>query len=165
MSSSDDRRPLLRGAGEEIHGCLKRLLSLPSPCSSDTSQTFGANAAGLLLEMTRLLVLGALGPAISVTAAGTTEARPKPRKRLSTLLHVVVFWWQLAAFMRLKLRQPGAPRLFEVPGGQLGAWALAAVKAPVLVLLLVAACANWPMVLGAVAVNFVLILWARSIST
>ncbi|CAE7242347.1 unnamed protein product, partial [Symbiodinium microadriaticum] len=47
MHVCDDNHVLLRRQTvEEIHGCLKRLLALPSPSSSDASQTFGANDCG-----------------------------------------------------------------------------------------------------------------------
>ncbi|OLP93721.1 putative polyamine transporter [Symbiodinium microadriaticum] len=75
----------------------------------------------------------------------------------------VVAWLEVlkGCYWCVSLRQPDAERRFQVPGGRAGAWVLAAVKVPVLVLLLVAACGNWPMVLGAAAVNVVLVLWAR----
>ena len=49
---------------------------------------------------------------------------------------MVVYCWQLAAFMRLKLYHPQLERLYVVPGGLPGAWLLCSLKAPVLLLLL-----------------------------
>lgn len=74
---------------------------------------------------------------------------------MSTLLHVVVYWWQLAAFMRLKLYHPQLERLYVVPGGLPGAWLLCCLKAPVLLLLL-ATCSDWQMLLGAMLLNMAL---------
>ncbi|CAK9069017.1 Hypothetical protein SCF082_LOCUS34641 [Durusdinium trenchii] len=72
---------------------------------------------------------------------------------LSTLLHVVVYWWQLAAFLQLKLRHPELVRLYAVPGGRWGAALLCGLKAPVLVALVITGCQDWSMVLGALLVN------------
>ncbi|CAK9001761.1 unnamed protein product [Durusdinium trenchii] len=73
--------------------------------------------------------------------------------QLSTLLHVVVYWWQLAAFLQLKLRHPELVRLYAVPGGRWGAALLCGLKAPVLVALVITGCQDWSMVLGALLVN------------
>lgn len=85
--------------------------------------------------------------------------------QLSTLLHVVVYWWQLAAFMRLKMRWPDLPRLYTVPRGRPGAWLLCALKAPVLILLVISACADWSMVVGALVVNGLLYVLVQCIKT
>eukprot|EP00435_Cladocopium_sp_Y103_P022433 s1521_g5.t1 len=122
----DDNHVLLRRQTvEEIHSCLKQLLSL--------------------------------SPVENCDGEDSSE--------LSTLLHLVVYWWQLAAFLRLKLRWPDLPRLYTVPGGLPGAWLLCALKAPVLVLLVISACADWSMVVAALVVNGLLYVLVQCIKS
>eukprot|EP00913_Durusdinium_trenchii_P019794 g18607.t1 len=128
----DDNHVLLRRQTvEEIHSCLKQLLSLSS--SSDAWQNLSWEMAGC--------------------SAAWLDWHFFSAQRLSTLLHVVVYWWQLAAFLQLKLRHPELVRLYAVPGGRWGAALLCGLKAPVLVALVITGCQDWSMVLGALLVN------------
>jgi len=77
--------------------------------------------------------------------------------QLSTLLHVFALWFALAAFIRLKYRS-GLHRAFTAPGGRCGAWAIFAVKAPVLGFLLYSACASSELAAGAVGANLLMLL-------
>lgn len=90
--------------------------------------------------------------------------------QVSTLLHVFVWWFSIAAFARLRLDAGQGferLRLWEVPWGRLGALAVVCLRAPVLVFFLVCASSVPSVVLGACAgnVGFVVLViaWARCI--
>merc|ERR1712046_105380 len=71
--------------------------------------------------------------------------------QLSSLLHVVVLWSCLAAFVRL--RTMPVDRLFSVPGESIGACMIVLAKVPVLSFFLYSACAEPGLVVGAVGMN------------
>jgi len=73
--------------------------------------------------------------------------------QLSTLLHVFAFWFSLAAFLHLKFFRSDVVRLWSVPGGVVGALAIAAVKVPVLTIMLVSACTKVDVIVGALFSN------------
>lgn len=77
--------------------------------------------------------------------------------QLSTLLHVFALWFALAAYIRLKYRSD-LHRAFTVPWGRCGAWAIFAVKAPVLGFLLYSACASSELIAGALGANLLMLL-------
>lgn len=53
----------------------------------------------------RLCLVQLIEPKVGKLRNWMRDGGNVPVLRLSTLLHVVVYWWQLAAFMRLKMRQ------------------------------------------------------------
>jgi len=71
--------------------------------------------------------------------------------QLSTLLHVLAFWMELASYVRLKQLQ--SHRLWEVPFGKTGAGLVVLTQVPVLTCLLAAALLDPAVVMGAIGAN------------
>lgn len=71
--------------------------------------------------------------------------------QLSTLLHVIAFWIEVASYVALKRR--GVERLWQVPGGSFGGWLVVLSQLPVLLFLLASSTLDISVVLGAAGAN------------